>query len=403
MENSASSAAEPPRAESAGDGGAAHASTDGVAAAAVKIAPKKNLRKRPRDDEDGSSGHAQKRRALPSESSDEEEHVDLTRIRELRAEQKLRGRSLGVDSTAMLSAEPVDVGGRAAAVAGPQPASAAAAVAAAAVESFGLSAADSLASGQFNNFSAAGSSAGPAATESAGMQAFIEKRLRELKGGSSKDGSSPAASTGGAHDSWQQSGNGGGDNIAEMLADPSKLYTIPEHLVPRAPLRSGPEDVGAGGMMLGGTGITEVALPEEFKRKNVEETERAAVAMLARRAAGGRGYHAGEDGAGGGGGDGGPAIPSTVRFSGGSITANYNQHRKETAMRMQGKVGDTALFDARDVSGSGGHGGGSGGHGGGGAGGQRGGHGGKFDKRTRATDDAAFSQFRKREIFGSRN
>ena len=72
---------------------------------------------------------------------------------------------------------------------------------------------------------------------------------------------------------------------AAAAAAKARLYELPEHLKAVAP--RGPKldaDVGEGGMMLAGTGISEVALPMEFKIKNIEDTERAKMAYVARQA-----------------------------------------------------------------------------------------------------------------------
>jgi hypothetical protein len=64
----------------------------------------------------------------------------------------------------------------------------------------------------------------------------------------------------------------------------ASLFELPEHL--RAVAPRGPKldaDVGEGGVMLAGTGIAEVALPMEFKLKNIDDTEAAKRAYLARQ------------------------------------------------------------------------------------------------------------------------
>jgi len=164
-----------------------------------------------------------------------------------------------------------------------------------------------------------------------------------------------------------------------------------------APKERRDADMGEGGMMLGGTGIVEVALPVDFKLRNIEVTEQARMDMLQRRAAA-RGGAA----AGGGGGEEGPALKYAV----GSITSNFNLHRREFAMKMQGRSAlpdDTprssafSTSDARTSAltaiGSVGTGEGGGARAGGGDRGDR-----VNFKRVVANDDAVFQRFRKAEI-----
>ena len=95
-------------------------------------------------------------------------------------------------------------------------------------------------------------------------------------------------------------------------------------------------------MMLAGTGIAEVALPVAFKLANIEATEAAKQAWLARRAGGdigaleGIGATAGGDAALAD--DDVAAGLGAARVMAGSLTANYNLHRREYAERATGRT-----------------------------------------------------------------
>lgn len=102
--------------------------------------------------------------------------------------------------------------------------------------------------------------------EDALVQEYVSRRMAELSG---RDTDTSA---------------GAGDIGDAAAAAKARLYELPEHL--RAVAPRGPKldaDVGEGGMMLAGTGISEVALPMDFKLRNIEDTEKAKLAYIARQ------------------------------------------------------------------------------------------------------------------------
>jgi hypothetical protein len=72
-------------------------------------------------------------------------------------------------------------------------------------------------------------------------------------------------------------------------------------------------DIAEGGVILGGTGMMEVALPEEFKLRNIQDTQRA-TEMMRRKASE-------------------KDTRLVSQFATGSFTANYSLHDKESSRR----------------------------------------------------------------------
>eukprot|EP00968_Pinguiococcus_pyrenoidosus_P000692 scaffold47_cov258-Pinguiococcus_pyrenoidosus.AAC.19 len=121
---------------------------------------------------------------------------------------------------------------------------------------------------------------------------------------------------------------GGQKRKASDAATPEdQLYTLPEHLrVQKQQKLDGEKDKrgetidaetdGAGGPLAWGSGIAEVALPIEEKRRNVEATERAIKALKELQ----------EKGA---------SDPLAVRSEDGNVSVNYSKHRREYAQEIR--------------------------------------------------------------------
>jgi hypothetical protein len=406
-----------------------------------------------------------------SNSSDDDDAgapaVDLARIRELREDQRLRGRAGGIDAAKALTLAPADVPPSSSAGAGAAEAPAAASEGPGG--GLGKFAAARTRAGGNDGAGGGGAVGGSGAGDGDGgedplLLAFIEERMR----GVGADGAAAGGAGGDralASSSSSSSSSSSGPLTAEaMLLHPERLYELPENL--RAPPKVGAAaagasaaaraadpgggsraggrsdaDVGTGGVMLGGIGIAEVTLPDAEKERNARDTERLREMLMAKRAraaavesGGGRAgagretfgpslaseYEgaAGEDtGVGGGGGGeaahGGGGRGGPTRSLAGSYTANYSHHRREHALVVKGVVapGGTALFDSRPLTG--GRGGGGAGGGGGGSGEGRDGHkggGGQHNRdgqhgprREHASDDKLFSRFKRQENANLRN
>lgn len=387
-----------------------------------------------------------RKREADSESDDDGQHIDLAKVRELREEQKYRSKAAGIDSVAAAKSAPTSA---AVAVESAEPK----AVTTTTIET-GI-----IAGGLAGHFSSGGMIGESIDTsEDPLMLQYVEDKLKELQEAQAAAAAAPDNRAGWAKAAGLTSlakptnvgdfgfpgagGPSGGNRDSvrpeEILENPDKLYELPEHLRYKAGKRREDADVGSGGQMLGGTGIAEVLLPEEFREKNTKETEMLRGQILAKRArmaadaSGTRGPAMGpalpssgdgdlDDADGGGGG--GAGAGGGARYLTGSYTANYSHHRREFAMMMKGKPtagAGTALFDQRPLPGQQGYnarGGGYGaqdgrtgpsagppGHGGGGrgGGGQHSGRGG-HDRRDMPSDDRLFNTFRKREIASLRN
>ena len=85
--------------------------------------------------------------------------------------------------------------------------------------------------------------------------------------------------------------------IQDIMTNPNKLYELPQHLqrskdgsltlkslgLSSITTRNENGDVGTGGIILGGTGIAEVILPDKYKEKNQQETERLKELLIAKK------------------------------------------------------------------------------------------------------------------------
>ena len=219
------------------------------------------------------------------------------------------------------------------------------------------------------------------ATLASKMEAFVEAAVRrELGGGAPSPAAAAAAAGAAGDDAWgvvTAVGGAAGVTAADILASPASLYALPEHLrVARSRGGEAGAGTGTGGMMLGGTGIAEVAVPDAWKARTAVETDRAREAMLARRDA---------KGGGGGGGGGGAAL-------GGSVSVNFNEQRRERAIEQRGGGGGGG--EARPLPA----------FLGGGGGGAPAAGGDKVDhKRAHANDAQAFSRFKRAELDKGRN
>ena len=172
---------------------------------------------------------------------------------------------------------------------------------------------------------------------------------------------------------------------AAEAAKGGSVYAVPERLRTEAAQDDTEQmDFVAGGM-------AEVALPVEYKLKNIEETERAKARLMAKKV-------------GKGGGEGGNGARSSGRGQlPASASANFNAHSAEHARKMRDKHGhrgdrrERERDDRGDGGGRGGRGGRSGGRGG------HGGRGGSRDLRTgegefNVASDAEFARrFRRKE------
>lgn len=148
----------------------------------------------------------------------------------------------------------------------------------------------------------------------------------------------------------------------DVLTNPNKLYELPLHLqknnnksllsslgLSAITTSSENGDVGTGGVILGGTGIAEVLLPDSYKEKNMQETERLKELLLAKKRRSTNIYHQQQQHQH----DTTAMVnPSTVASTGtilepssdstdihrtiiGSYSANYSQHRKDYALSMR--------------------------------------------------------------------
>jgi hypothetical protein len=322
------------------------------------MAPKvKPLRKRARDSDEEPDGE-----------------VHAAAVRELREEQRLRKSAGGVDADKLFSA--AREAAKAAADARPvRPEDAASK---AVEELSALGNVPSSAPSGLDNFATATGLAAADPLEAAKAE-YVARRMRELRGEPEPEASQPRGRR-----ALQVPGAQGLQvaSAEELLSNPDRMYELPLHLNPapswgvgRRPgggaAEGGGDSTGTGGIMLAGTGISEVALPVSFSARNAAETGAAMAAYLVRRAAGGRG---------GAGISEAPAAPSGLRFStgpaledeetlrvleattttaAGSVTANYSAHRREHAIATRtaasggagGAAGgrNTALFDTRLV------------------------------------------------------
>ena len=196
--------------------------------------------------------------------------------------------------------------------------------------------ASSLAGGIYDSFASAGAATaadagGHAAALAAKQEAYVAAQLRARLGGAGVTEESAASPV--ARDAWATAAvrDGGGDGLGgdgprpeDILADASRLYEMPSALRVVGPRGGGSGGVGGGGaaaaahdtgtgmggMILGGTGIAEVALPAAWRARNADETAAARDALLARRASAAAARAAG------------PELGGSVAAS---VTANYSR------------------------------------------------------------------------------
>jgi hypothetical protein len=165
------------------------------------------------------------------------------------------------------------------------------------------------------------------------------------------------------------------------LQNPSKLYEIPNHLHVSSITgfkKRNDADVGAGGVMLGGTGIAEIALPESEKNRIKQETIQAVNKLMTEKSIAEetrRKVREGELGIGISGGGGSDRGLNGGLINYGSISSNFDQHRREwiTNERASGH-GHSGNYNTS-----------------------------KGVKMGKASDDKAFSLYKKREREGMSN
>ncbi|CAN0095546.1 unnamed protein product, partial [Hapterophycus canaliculatus] len=137
-------------------------------------------------------------------------------------------------------------------------------------------------------------------------------------------------------------GEGGGEGSGNMLSEEDRLYTIPEDFkkkVEEAKLEfdtganRGDEmdgEVGSGAQIAWNTGLAEIALPIEFKLKNMEDTLAARNKMDSVRAARRN-------------------APGASSSLSGSLTANYSHHQKEWAMQIRALQNRQAMAEESQI------------------------------------------------------
>jgi hypothetical protein len=165
------------------------------------------------------------------------------------------------------------------------------------------------------------------------------------------------------------------------LQNPSKLYEIPNHLHVSSITgfkKRNDADVGAGGVMLGGTGIAEIALPESEKNRIKQETIQAVNKLMTEKSIAEetrRKVREGELGIGISGGGGSDRGLNGGLITYGSISSNFDQHRRDwiTNERASGH-GHSGNYNTS-----------------------------KGVKMGKASDDKAFSLYKKREREGMSN
>ncbi|CAN0167003.1 unnamed protein product, partial [Ectocarpus sp. 4 AP-2014] len=120
----------------------------------------------------------------------------------------------------------------------------------------------------------------------------------------------------------------GGEGSTNMLSEEDRLYTIPEDFKKKVEeakvefdtgANRGNEmdgEVGSGAQIAWNTGLAEIALPIEFKLKNMEDTLAARDKMESVRAARRN-------------------APGASSSLSGSLTANYSHHQKEWALQIR--------------------------------------------------------------------
>eukprot|EP01138_Halocafeteria_seosinensis_P012205 gb/GECG01012473.1/.p1 GENE.gb/GECG01012473.1/~~gb/GECG01012473.1/.p1 ORF type:complete len:366 (+),score=104.97 gb/GECG01012473.1/:1-1098(+) len=138
------------------------------------------------------------------------------------------------------------------------------------------------------------------------MKAYVEERMKEYRRQRGEDTE---------EEQEQQPQEKPKDPAEEEVGD---LYELPEHLKPPNKSSSNAEESGEGAPLFLNTGLAEVELPEEVKRKNVEETEQAKREYIRRMKQQQEQQN----------------VLSSLANVGGSVTANYKQHRKEYAEKL---------------------------------------------------------------------
>ncbi|CAM9593459.1 unnamed protein product, partial [Ectocarpus fasciculatus] len=164
-------------------------------------------------------------------------------------------------------------------------------------------------SGGTGGWGAAADSAGSVPHEQL-MEQYVKDKMGGEEGGDAKE---------------EEDGGAGGNN---MLSEEDRLYTIPEDFKKKVEeakvefdtgANRGDEmdgEVGSGAQIAWNTGLAEIALPIEFKLKNMEDTLAARDKMESVRAARRN-------------------APGASSSLSGSLTANYSHHQKEWAMQIR--------------------------------------------------------------------
>ena len=290
------------------------------------------FRKRPREEEIDEQGDSLGvNESEKAQSDDQQLRSKLALVRE---EQKLRARGAGVDASTLslgntqrAEEQRIEL----------QKTAAAAVVAA------NSSALLSLGSFEKSDVGALSTGRGKSGEEleDPKMVAFVEERLRMLRKQESEVASA-GRKRGDKNEDEDQQLDLTSESVAstrvnkeeEYLQDPSKMYAIPAHLDASADVRRGgggqkkrnDADVGAGGVMLGGTGIAEIALPEKEKSDLERKTIEAVHKLMAERSAADEEKRRRADQSGGGG---RLREPSAGGVTYGSISSNFDQHRRE--------------------------------------------------------------------------
>ncbi|CAN0004543.1 unnamed protein product, partial [Ectocarpus sp. 13 AM-2016] len=164
-------------------------------------------------------------------------------------------------------------------------------------------------SGGTGGWGAAADSAGSVPHEQL-MEQYVKDKMGGEEGGDAKE---------------EEDGGGGSNN---MLSEEDRLYTIPEDFKKKVEeakvefdtgANRGNEmdgEVGSGAQIAWNTGLAEIALPIEFKLKNMEDTLAARDKMESVRAARRN-------------------APGASSSLSGSLTANYSHHQKEWALQIR--------------------------------------------------------------------
>eukprot|EP00752_Nemacystus_decipiens_P012937 g11450.t1 len=257
------------------------------------------------------------------EDGDEEDGSRLELLADLREEQRARRKGGGRSVSALMGGRGQKKGKDALVIKG-QGVDGVGAAAEPAADSFGLKPevkAPNISTMIESAFKSGGTGGWGAAADTAGsvpheqlMEQYVKDKMRgeeDGKGGGDGEG-----------------GVSGGAGAGNMLSEEDRLYTIPEDFKKKVEeakqefdtgANKGDEmdgEVGSGAQIAWNTGLAEIALPIEFKLKNMEDTLAARDKMESVRAARRNA----------------PGASSSLE---GSLTANYSHHQKEWALQIR--------------------------------------------------------------------